>query len=358
MIDFSFGAARQEVIGATEHPPIEQPSDRVGAGIAPRRARCGAPRSRPRSPEDAGRADGGAEPPRARSRSPAACSGCGASSTACPGLIWVKRMAAFPIGERFAVISLTAALWDAQVDVHRPARLGRRSPRSTPSPGRFLSSVAMIAAALASTLAVYRDDGPLANALGRASAARCRVPARGARARSPSLPLARRDRRRGRRRVRRPRRRRPRLARRRRRRCRPRREPRPAASRWLGPPVIRLAEYAALLWIGALAGRRRRPGRVRAHRARSPSATTTSSTACATAASRRRAGSTSSAWAGRAASSLGTCCCVAGALPAAFFVLAAVFGVDLRRRERRRVDRQRCGSQQTAVYEEEEDEGQ
>lgn len=32
-----------------------------------------------------------------------------------PGLIWVKRAIVFPIGERFAAISLTAALWDARV---------------------------------------------------------------------------------------------------------------------------------------------------------------------------------------------------------------------------------------------------
>ena len=32
-----------------------------------------------------------------------------------PGVRWVKKMAAFPIGERFAAISLTAALWDPRV---------------------------------------------------------------------------------------------------------------------------------------------------------------------------------------------------------------------------------------------------
>ena len=29
-----------------------------------------------------------------------------------PGVRWVKKMAAFPIGERFAAISVTAALFD------------------------------------------------------------------------------------------------------------------------------------------------------------------------------------------------------------------------------------------------------
>jgi hypothetical protein len=28
-----------------------------------------------------------------------------------PGLVWIKKMAAFPIGERFAVICVTAAVW-------------------------------------------------------------------------------------------------------------------------------------------------------------------------------------------------------------------------------------------------------
>jgi hypothetical protein len=32
-----------------------------------------------------------------------------------PGVLWVKRVIAFPIGERFFVISLTAAIWDPRV---------------------------------------------------------------------------------------------------------------------------------------------------------------------------------------------------------------------------------------------------
>jgi hypothetical protein len=31
-----------------------------------------------------------------------------------PGVVWVKKMIAFPIGERFAAISITAALFDAR----------------------------------------------------------------------------------------------------------------------------------------------------------------------------------------------------------------------------------------------------
>jgi hypothetical protein len=32
-----------------------------------------------------------------------------------PGVLWVKRVVAFPIGERFFVISLTAAIWNPRV---------------------------------------------------------------------------------------------------------------------------------------------------------------------------------------------------------------------------------------------------
>ena len=52
--------------------------------------------------------------------------------TALPGVRWVKKMIAFPIGERFAAISITAALFDAARDVRRAARLGRHRRRLLP----------------------------------------------------------------------------------------------------------------------------------------------------------------------------------------------------------------------------------
>ena len=79
-------------------------------------------------------------------------------------------MIAFPIGERFAVISLTAALGSAPADVHGPARLGPRSPRRTRSPDaccgrshdrrRHPSRLARRAAALPRRRAARAPAGP------------------------------------------------------------------------------------------------------------------------------------------------------------------------------------------------------
>ena len=96
---------------------------------------------------------------------------------------WLKKIIAFPIGERFAAISVTAALFDARVTftillvwgalawlytaVGRVLRsLGAEGattlpPRSTIGPG---------------PLATLRDDGPLASALGRALGPLLRLP--------------------------------------------------------------------------------------------------------------------------------------------------------------------------------------
>ena len=89
------------------HPPLEQPHDGSrrarppGAGRAPPRARRRRRRSGVR------RAPPGARVDRSRRG------------------VWAKKIVAFPIGERFATISLTAALFDARVDLHRAARVGR-----------------------------------------------------------------------------------------------------------------------------------------------------------------------------------------------------------------------------------------
>ncbi len=58
-----------------------------------------------------------------------------------PGLIWVKRMVAFPIGERFAVISITAALFTPQVTFIVLLAWGGFAAVYTLA-GRFLRSVA------------------------------------------------------------------------------------------------------------------------------------------------------------------------------------------------------------------------
>jgi hypothetical protein len=96
--DFSYMAVQHQAITVTPQTPIEQPLDHAGAQAeARRRARAaGAPVVRAKRPLASRilgtwhRLD--------RSRS----------------LRWVKRMAAFPIGERFAVVSITAGLFSAR----------------------------------------------------------------------------------------------------------------------------------------------------------------------------------------------------------------------------------------------------
>jgi phosphatidylglycerophosphate synthase len=175
---------------------------------------------------------------------------------------WLKRIAGFPIGERFAAISLTAALFDARTTfivllawggfaalytiAGRVLRsLGRRGP----------AAVDRAAVAGADTLVAFRDDGPLALALGRlplpplpasalvlpgvgvllgvvaitgdgaswplAGATLAAVVAAGGV--SAGRPLLDR-------------------------------------MRWAVPPALRVAEYAGILWVAALAGGSAVPG--------------------------------------------------------------------------------------------------
>ncbi|MDX6666260.1 MAG: hypothetical protein QOG68_2466 [Solirubrobacteraceae bacterium] len=86
--DFSFAAAEHQAMDTAPQRPLEDPSD----GTAERRVDA----SRPRESPAAGVLRSWRRIDRA------------------PGAIWVKRMIVFPIGERFAVISVTAALWDAR----------------------------------------------------------------------------------------------------------------------------------------------------------------------------------------------------------------------------------------------------
>jgi hypothetical protein len=172
-----------------------------------------------------------------------------------PHARWVKKMIAFPIGERFAAISISAALFDARVTFIVLLAWGGFAAAYTIA-GRVLRSLGrrgatvLVAGAAGATdaLRVYRDDGPLARALGRlrvpvapialiaagvvpllvaaaiagdgaswplvAAAIAWLVLAAGV---SSGRPL--RDR-----------------------------------LRWMVPPGLRLAEYAGLLWIAAVAG--------------------------------------------------------------------------------------------------------
>ena len=81
--DFAWGTTRQLVIETSRQPPLSDPGD---AAPAP-------PAARPLAQRILGN---------------------WARMDRLPGIRWVKKMIAFPIGERFAVISLTAAIWSAR----------------------------------------------------------------------------------------------------------------------------------------------------------------------------------------------------------------------------------------------------
>jgi hypothetical protein len=239
-IDFSYPAFQHQLIGTREQPPIEHPLDRLRQAPLPEEAAEEA--VPPPAPEPAG--------PRARLAS-LWRAGDGSS-----GIVWLKKVIAFPIGERFAAISITAALFSprvtfivllawggfalAYVSVGRTLRAWRR-----------MSGSALPLGAGDNVLEAYRDDGPVAAAIGGVAARVLRVPpvvpllaalvplvlaivVQGGREKdglvfaalawavlagsaASGLPLTDR-------------------------------------LRWAVPPVIRAIEYAGLLWIAAVAG--------------------------------------------------------------------------------------------------------
>lgn len=85
--DFSFAAAEHQAMDTAPQRPLEDPSDGTVAKT------------------------GGAAPP---ASGPARVLRSWRRIDRAPGVVWLKRMIVFPIGERFAVISITAALWDAR----------------------------------------------------------------------------------------------------------------------------------------------------------------------------------------------------------------------------------------------------
>jgi phosphatidylglycerophosphate synthase len=98
-LEFSYGAARHEELGAIAHPPIEVPSDEPDRP-PPRPRRAAAAAAAPVAPVR---------------RSPLARGlGVWGAVERVPGVLWLKKMISFPIGERFAAISITAALFDAR----------------------------------------------------------------------------------------------------------------------------------------------------------------------------------------------------------------------------------------------------
>jgi len=99
MSDFSFGGAQQQAIGATPQPPVEQGFDAAGAAAEARRR--------------AGQDD--APKPEAQRSAADRVLGAWRKLDRAPGVRWIKKMIHFPIGERFALISITAALFTPRV---------------------------------------------------------------------------------------------------------------------------------------------------------------------------------------------------------------------------------------------------
>jgi phosphatidylglycerophosphate synthase len=237
VIAFSYGAAQHQAIGAAPQRPLEEADD----GYVP--------------PTPRGRAGGLV---RLSNR-----------LNSVPGVLWVKRIVAFPIGERFAAISLTAAIWDARVTFLALLAWGLFATAYA-LPGQVLRSRRNLGDR--SELELFRDDGPLARALAR------------------RIPRARLD--------------------------------------WLVPPLLRLVEYSGLLWIAVSAGRSSEPAafallavlafrhydlvyRLR-HQGVPPA---------------EWLGVLAGGWDGRLI--LGWVLFAAGALPAGFFVLAGLLGAVL-----------------------------
>jgi hypothetical protein len=153
-MDFSFNIAQDEAVVRAVTRPLE----------APPRARPGRARSR-----EAPVVSGASRPARRYSD----------RST----FRWIAKIMAFPIGERFAAISITAALFDARVTFIVLLALGAFAAVYRGA-GRFLRSLDRRGpTALARGVvpdpnhhAALRDDGPLARMLGRLVGRRLAIP--------------------------------------------------------------------------------------------------------------------------------------------------------------------------------------
>jgi len=159
-IDFSYPQAEHQVMGAVRQPPLEQVHDVLGATVPAPHAAEAVPAAPPPMPPR--------PTPRQRVRNVLR------AVDRSPRGRWVKKIIGFPIGERFAAISLTAALFDARATFIVLLAWGGFAASYTIA-GRVLRSLGRrgavvldhAAGAGAGTLDAYRDDGPLALALGR-----------------------------------------------------------------------------------------------------------------------------------------------------------------------------------------------
>jgi hypothetical protein len=127
--DFSFAGVQHQAIGETKQQPLEEPFD-----SGPRSPQAAAAEAAPEQPLDEPATP--VKPPLARR----VLSRWHAIDRA-RSVRWIKRMIAFPIGERFAVISITAALFDARVTFISLLVLGGIAAVYTQT-GRVLRSIA------------------------------------------------------------------------------------------------------------------------------------------------------------------------------------------------------------------------
>lgn len=166
-IDFSYPASRHQAIATLSHPPVEQPWDGNGTGV-PLWKRLAS------EPEAATRAPGPAEPPASPLlQAKRAWRRAGRNRR----VRWAKKILMFPIGERFAAISLTAAIFDARVTfivllawggvaaayivAGRSVILLRAKLHAADAPAPAPDSQGAV------RLRAYRDDGLLGRALTR-----------------------------------------------------------------------------------------------------------------------------------------------------------------------------------------------
>jgi phosphatidylglycerophosphate synthase len=156
-IDFSYPQAEHQAMGAVRQPSLAQVHDVLGATVPAPHEVADAPAPPPPRPTLRVRVRNVL---RAVDRSPRGR--------------WVKKIIGFPIGERFAAISLTAALFDARTTFivllawggfAGLYTVGGRVLRSLGRRGAVVLDHAAVAGA--GTLDAYRDDGPVALALGR-----------------------------------------------------------------------------------------------------------------------------------------------------------------------------------------------
>jgi Family of unknown function (DUF5941)/CDP-alcohol phosphatidyltransferase len=344
-IDFSFPASAHQLIAATPQPPIEHPYD--------------GPRPVARTVEEEEEVENEDAPPREPAQERLSLrrrlGRLWRASDRNSSVRWAKKILTFPIGERFAAIAVTAALFDARVTFTVMLVSGGLAFAYVLL-GRVLRSLLAAAAPPAadgravSVLELYRDDGPLATAIGRALGRALPLPAIAplvvaalslaaallltgdgasdglvagvvawvvlAGGLAAGRPLTDR-------------------------------------LRWTVPPVLRAIEYAGLLWIGAVAGADALPA--------------TFALLCAityhhydTVYGFRHRGVAPPAWLRTVAGGwdgrlvLAVVLLVAGALPAAFWILAGLFAVLFAGESIAEWQRVRAGD--TPVYDDEEDE--